>query len=86
MEFCKGEKENRFSDANLLDMHEWEAPESNNTVALIELTGNVPNTISGAFCASSRVTWLTCPFLWLKLLRCGAALVLRLLLLLGLLL
>jgi hypothetical protein len=52
LEFCKGEKENRFFEANLLEMHEWEAPESNNTVALIELTGNIPNTISGAFCTS----------------------------------
>jgi hypothetical protein len=78
IEFCKGEKGNRFSEANLLEMHEWEAPESNNTVALIELTGNVPNTMSGAFCTSSKVTWFTFPFFWLllKLWHCGAALAL----------
>jgi hypothetical protein len=34
--------------ANGLVTKEWDAPESNRTVAGIELTGNVPRTISGA--------------------------------------
>jgi hypothetical protein len=36
-----------------IDINERGAPESNNTIALVELTRNVPSTTSGAFCHSS---------------------------------
>jgi hypothetical protein len=37
-------------------MKEWDAPESNSTLAGVELTRNVPRTMSGASAASSAVT------------------------------
>lgn len=40
-------------------MNEWEAPESNNTVAGTELTSNLPITISKDYCASAINTVLT---------------------------
>jgi hypothetical protein len=40
---------------------EWDAPESNNTLAGVELTINVPRTISGASAASSAETWFRRP-------------------------
>jgi hypothetical protein len=42
-------------------MKECDAPESNKTVAGIELTENVPNTTPGASWAYSAVTWFTLP-------------------------
>ena len=40
---------------------EWDAPESNNTNAGTELTGNVPITRSGSSWASSALMWFRCP-------------------------
>ena len=40
-------------------MNEWEAPESNNTVAGTEVTSNLPSTISEDCCASAITTLLT---------------------------
>ena len=40
---------------------EWDAPESNNTSAGTELTGNVPITRSGSSWASSALIWFRCP-------------------------
>jgi hypothetical protein len=40
---------------------EWDAPESNNTLAGVELTRNVPRTTSGASAASLAVTWFRRP-------------------------
>ena len=46
---------------NFDDMKECDAPESNNTIAGAELTGNLPRTTSGVSSASWVVTKLTRP-------------------------
>jgi hypothetical protein len=40
---------------------EWDALKSNSTLAGVELTRNVPRTMSGASAASSAVTWFRRP-------------------------
>jgi hypothetical protein len=40
---------------------EWDAPESNITLAGVKLTRNIPRTISGASAASSAETWFRWP-------------------------
>ena len=50
------------SRANLDDMYEQVAPESNRTDAVLPLTKNIPYTTSGAVCASSASRWLRRPW------------------------
>ena len=57
IDFSKGSIGKPCCKTKLFETNEWEAPESNKTVAGTVLTGNVPSTMSGAFCASSLVTW-----------------------------
>src|SRR3954470_10929158 len=55
----KSSKDRTCSSANLWETKEWEAPESNNTVAGTELTSNLPSTISDDCWASVTVTLFT---------------------------
>jgi hypothetical protein len=47
---------------NALDMNEWDAPVSNKTNAINELSGNIPITALGSFITSSTLGWFTYPF------------------------
>ena len=59
--FSRGVTGRSCSRANLDDMYEQVAPESNRTDAVLPLTKNIPYTMSGAVCASSASRWLRRP-------------------------
>ena len=59
--FSHGVTGRSCSHANLDDMYEQVAPESNRTDAVLPLTKNIPYTTSGAACASSASRWLRHP-------------------------
>ena len=59
--FSRGVTGKSCSRANLDDMYEQVAPESNRTDAVLPLTKNIPYTTSGAACASSASRWLRRP-------------------------
>ena len=57
----RGVTDRSCSHANLDDMYEQVAPESNRTDAVLSFTKNIPYTTSGAACASSASRWLRRP-------------------------
>ena len=59
--FSRGVTGRSCSRANLDDMYEQVAPESNRTDAVLPLTKNIPYTTSGAVYASSASRWLRRP-------------------------
>ena len=52
-----------FLSTKQAETNEYDAPESNNTVARVEFTRNSPYTTLGAACTSSTLTWFTQPCL-----------------------
>ena len=59
--FSCGVTDRSCSRANLDDMYEQVAPESNRTDEVLPLTKNIPYTTSGAASASSASRWLRRP-------------------------
>ena len=59
--FSRGVTSRLCSHANLDDMYEQVALESNRTDAVLPLTKNIPYTTSGAACASKASRWLRHP-------------------------
>jgi hypothetical protein len=59
--FSHGVTGRSYSHANLVDMYEQVAPESNRTDAVLSLTKNIPYTTLGATYASSASRWLRRP-------------------------
>ena len=59
--FSHGVTDRSCSRANLDDMYEQVAPESNRTNAILPLTKNIPYTTSRAACAFSVSRWLRHP-------------------------
>ena len=57
MILSNNEGENWCMAAKLLEINEWEAPESNKTIAGMLLTENIPLTTSRASHASSAEIW-----------------------------
>jgi hypothetical protein len=60
--FSRGITGRSYSHANLVDIYEQVAPESNRTDVVLPLTKNIPYTMLGAACASSASRWLRCPW------------------------
>ena len=59
--WSKGETDNRCFAAKLLEINEWEAPESNNMSAGLVFIVHVPSTTSESSRASSAEMWCTRP-------------------------